>query len=197
MPLPSGSRTSSRYTSATARFALRRERRRRIEHADAVAFPLEDQTKRSADVRLVVDDDDVPFAGHDGSDTLNAAPPSSPGMTMTSPPDSSAFFFAIERPSPMPCFLKVIVGSNSVAETCLAQAWPGIVNVDQHALALASGQDEDRAGRAGRLRRVLQQIGQDAVHHVRRRMRARAAVVEPEMIRHPGMHRAQQRDALG
>ena len=42
--------------------AFRRERRRRVEHADAIALALQDQTERPADVRLVVDDDDVPFA---------------------------------------------------------------------------------------------------------------------------------------
>ena len=59
MPLPSGSRTSSRYTSARRAASLRRERRRRFEHADAVALAFQDQAQRPADVRLVVDDDDV------------------------------------------------------------------------------------------------------------------------------------------
>ena len=67
MPLPSGSRTSSRYMSAARGCRSASERRRRVEHADAVALSLQDQAKRPADVRLVVDDDDVPFAGHDGS----------------------------------------------------------------------------------------------------------------------------------
>ena len=90
-----------------------------------------------------------------------------------SPPDSSAFFLAIERPSPMPCFLNVIVGSNSVADDLLAQARSGIVHFDHHALALAARHDEDRAAGPGRLGRILQQVGQDALHQVRRR-RARA-----------------------
>src|SRR6476646_9368558 len=96
----------------------------RIKHAHAVALALEDQAKRPPDVCLVVDDDDVPLAGHDGSDTLNAAPPNSPGMTVMSPPDSSAFFFAIDKPSPMPCFLKVIVGSNNLADTSSLKPGP-------------------------------------------------------------------------
>ncbi len=172
------------------------ERRRRLEHGDPIALALEDQPQRPADVRLVVDDDDVPFACHDGSVTLNAAPPSSPGITVTSPPDSSAFFLAIERPSPMPCFLKVIVGSNSVAGDLLAQARPGVVHIDHRAFSPSSGQHEDRAARTGRLRRILQQIGQDPVDQVRRRVHARTVVVEPEPIRHARVRRTQQRDAL-
>ena len=71
------------------------------------------------------------------------------------------------------------------------------MHVDQHALAFLPGQHDDRALRAGRFRRILQEVGQDTVHHVRRRMRAGTAVVQPQLIRHPGMHRAQQRDAFG
>ena len=40
------------------------------------------------------------------------------------PLDSIAFFFAIDRPSPMPCFLKVMVGSNSVADAAALSPGP-------------------------------------------------------------------------
>ena len=69
---------------------------------------------RSADCRI----------GDGGSVTRKAAPPSSPSTSAMSPPDRSAFFFAIDRPSPMPCFLNVIVGSNSVPDAAALSPGP-------------------------------------------------------------------------
>ena len=68
------------------RAALGVKLRRRLAHGDAVAFALQNQAQRLADVRLVVDDDDVARAASRGgswrgpsasagSVTLNAAPP--------------------------------------------------------------------------------------------------------------------------
>src|SRR4030095_12485971 len=105
--------------------SLRHECGGRVEHADAIALSFQDPNKRADDVCFVVDDDDVAFASsHEGSDTLNPAPPSSPGITETSPPDSKAFFLAMDRPRPMPCFLNVIVGSNRVADTASLRPGP-------------------------------------------------------------------------
>ena len=59
-----------------------------------------------------------------GSVTLKPAPPSSPVTSVMSPPSSSAFFLAIDRPRPMPRFLNVIVGSNSVRARLLAEPGP-------------------------------------------------------------------------
>jgi hypothetical protein len=79
----------------------------------------------------------------------------------------------------------------------LAQAWSRIVYVDQHALAFSPGENDDRALRSGRFGGILQEIGQDAIHHIRRRMRARTSLVEPKLIVHARMDGTQQRDAFG
>ena len=62
----------------------------------------EQLAERMGDLRLVVDDRDVSLARHEGSQILNAAPPSSPAIGITSPPHASAFFLAIDSPSPVP-----------------------------------------------------------------------------------------------
>src|SRR5262245_23884727 len=92
----------------------------RLADGDPIAFAFQDHPQRPADVRLVVHDDDVVLAAHDacsactapaaGSVMRNAAPPSSPRISTRSPPHRSAFFLAIDSPSPIPCFLNVIVG---------------------------------------------------------------------------------------
>ena len=105
-----------------------------------------------------------------GSVTLNAAPPSSPSTSTMSPPESSACLFAIDRPSPMPCFLNVIVGSNSVRGRLRARV-PGPNRALRSRPRAWSDRrdDEHRAAGAGRLGGILQQIGQDAFHQVRPR----------------------------
>ena len=71
------------------RATRRLEGRDRVADRDAIALALENQAQRPADVRLIVDDDDVTKAGHErcsgsagslaaGKVTLNAAPLSSP-----------------------------------------------------------------------------------------------------------------------
>src|SRR6185503_2854614 len=106
--------------------SFRMKFRRRLAHRDAVALALQNQSQRPANVGLVVYDDDVTCTRHSavsgswilakaGSVTLNAAPPSWPSTRAMSPPERRAWRLAMERPRPMPCSLKVMVGSNNVA----------------------------------------------------------------------------------
>ena len=97
----------------------------------------------------------------------------------------------------MPCFLKVIVGSKSVAdasalrpgpESCTSIAtWPLWMRV--------TASTDPPAPR--RLRGILQQIGQDALHEIRSRVHARSARVEPEIVDRFGVRGPEQRHALG
>ncbi|MGC4085265.1 MAG: hypothetical protein QM736_24880 [Vicinamibacterales bacterium] len=86
-------------------------------HGHPMAFSLENQSQRRPDVRLVVDDRNVARTRHvsAGSVTRNAAPPRTPAIGVRSPPHASALRRAIDRPSPMPPGLKLMVGSKSVA----------------------------------------------------------------------------------
>ena len=97
----------------------------------------------------------------------------------------------------MPCFLKVMVGSNSVAEASSLRPGPESCTSISTRSPSPRVSTSDRAAGPGRLGGILQEVGQDPVHQVRARVHARTAVVEPEMIRHFGMHGPQQRDALG
>ena len=99
----------------------------------------------------------------------------------------------------MPCFLNVIVGSNSVAAASRAEARSGVVHLDDDALSRrAVVDDEHRAAGPGGLGGVLEQIGQDALHQIGVGVGARPRGIEPERDTSvDGMRRAQQRDALG
>ena len=82
-----------------------------------VAFALQNQAQGASDIFFVINNQD-PL--HDataraaaGSSSRKAAPPSSPLTRRMSPPHSRALLRAIERPNPIPPFLKEMVGSNS------------------------------------------------------------------------------------
>ncbi len=85
------------------------------EGVHGVALALEDHAEGAADVFFVVNDQDA-FVIHDcpflGSTTRKPAPPSSPATRSKSPPVRRAHLRAMERPRPMPRFLKEMVGWN-------------------------------------------------------------------------------------
>src|SRR5205823_7719392 len=97
---------------------------------DVVAFAFQNDLERAADVHFVIDDENtlghryVPAPHAIGNTTRNAAPPSSLCTIMISPPLRSALFRAMDRPSPIPRFLNVIVGSNREREASVLKPGP-------------------------------------------------------------------------
>ena len=96
-----------------------------------------------------------------------------------SPPFSSALLRAIESPSPMPRFLKEIVGWNRLERACSLSPGPESCTSMATRAAVGRGHAENPAALARGLGRILQQVGQDALeqvlvgHHRRRASSAR------------------------
>ena len=84
----------------------------------------------------------------------------------------------------MPCFLNVIVGSNSVAAASSLKPGP------ESCTSIVTCSPPPRvctrtvAARPGRLGGILQQVGQDPLHQVGAGVHTGTAVVEPKMVRH-------------
>ena len=115
---------------------------------------------------------------------------------MMSPPDRRAFFFAIERPRPIPCFLNVIAGSNSDARAASLTTRAGVVHLDRDILILRSRDDEDRATGSSRIGSIFEQIGEDPFHEVGRRVSSRSPHVERQPILRSRMRGPEQRHPL-
>ena len=72
-----------------------------------------DLLARQSDLSVITHPGNQGYGAAAGSTTRNAAPLNSPSTSVISPPQSSAFFLAIDNPSPIPFFLNVIVGLKS------------------------------------------------------------------------------------
>ena len=143
MPLPSGRRTIEQVEIGPAPAALRWNVAAESQIVTRYPSRFQDQAQRQADVRLVIENHDMAFADRQrqlrlvGQQRRHAASPGTPRHRARRPPSAMspfermAFFFAMDSPSPMPCFLNVMVGSNRVADASAADPRSGIVHFNR------------------------------------------------------------------